>query len=180
MDDMMLVQVLHALNDLSRVALYFKFVQAFSSLNELTHGFVFAKVQQNVNVWVILEKMFELDDVVVVCWLVYLYLVEELLLLAGLGYRFLRDELGCIHQRSLIILQLVAFCKSALAQEAALGISSNDQIAIAVQNFFLQMLLVIVTSQRDNVLLQSCMRRHVSLHLLMASGLCHLKLGINA
>lgn len=57
------MQVLKSINDLHSIALHLEFMKSLPPLEQLVHTLVMAKLQQNINVVAIFEKMHKLSNV---------------------------------------------------------------------------------------------------------------------
>lgn len=62
MDDLALVEILQGGHNLRQIILGLHFSQSLPALDEFVEGVVIANFQQNVDVLVVLEHMFELDN----------------------------------------------------------------------------------------------------------------------
>lgn len=67
-------------------------MKALSAAQQLIQGLILAKLQQNINVFRILEEMLEPDNVIVMKTPVNLDLGHKLLLCAGLGEGCFSDD----------------------------------------------------------------------------------------
>jgi hypothetical protein len=77
-DDLAVVEVDEGVDDLREVVLHFNFGEAFAAFDEFVEGLVGAHLEQDVDVLVILEDMFELDHVLVAQRLVDFDLSDQL------------------------------------------------------------------------------------------------------
>lgn len=66
MDDLVLVQVHQRRNDLCKIVLHFHLSESLSALQQLIQSLVGANFQQNVDVFMIFEDVFKLDDMLLV------------------------------------------------------------------------------------------------------------------
>jgi hypothetical protein len=78
MDDLILVEVHQGGYDLRQIVLHFHLGQSLPPLQELIQSLVGADLQQYVDILMILEDMFELDDVLLAQRLVDLNFCDEL------------------------------------------------------------------------------------------------------
>ena len=59
----MLVQVLKSVDDLGSVTLHFKFMKAFSTLEQFVHALVLAELQENVDILAVLKKVLKVAHI---------------------------------------------------------------------------------------------------------------------
>mmetsp|Transcript_23065 Transcript_23065/g.30686 ORF Transcript_23065/g.30686 Transcript_23065/m.30686 type:complete len:116 (-) Transcript_23065:289-636(-) len=115
MDDPVRVQVLQRINDLHCVALNFELVESLSALQQLIHRLVLAKLQQDVHILTIFEKVLEVAHMRVLDTAMNLDLTHELLLGPTLRQRRLLDDFGGVDEVGFCVDELEALGEASLA-----------------------------------------------------------------
>ena len=133
----MVMQILQGTDHLHRVALNFKFVQSLTSLNQIVERLVGTDLQQNVDVFVVLEKVLKLAYKGVFDTFVDPDLRHELLLGARFGERSLLDKFASKDRLGLLTYEFIALCEPALSQEFSLVVVAGADAPIFEFKFLL-------------------------------------------
>ena len=136
MNDSVLVEVLERVNDLRRVALNFQLMKALTSFEKLVHALILAKLEKDVHILAVLEKVLEVAHVGMLDASMNLDLAHKLLLGATFRQAGLLDDLGCMDETCIGIDEFVAFCEATLTKELALDVSSNANLSAIFLEFF--------------------------------------------
>ena len=114
------MQVLQCVDDLSRVALNLKLVQAFPSLQQFVHTLVLAELQKDVNILAVFEEVLKVAHIDMLDAPVDFDLTHQLLFSTTLCQTRLLDNLGCMNKLGFRIDELEAFGESTFSEELAL------------------------------------------------------------
>lgn len=117
MDNVHVVQVFDAADDLVNVVATFVVSNGFSSLVQLHHRPALAQLQHDIHIERIIEEAMEADDVLMLQRLVNLDLLSHFLLLIVLHHQLFRDDLAGKHVVCQNINNLVALRKATLKSE---------------------------------------------------------------
>ena len=134
-DDAMTVEVLDSRADLVDVALNLELVQSLTPTQKLVERLVLAELEQDVDVLGVLEEVLEADDVVLVQRAMNLDLGHELLLGSGLRQCALHDDFGGADSLVLQIGELEAAGEATLAEELALEVLLDADLAVVFDDF---------------------------------------------
>jgi hypothetical protein len=127
------MQVFKSVDNLHSITLHFKLMKPFSSFQKLVHTLVMAKLQQNVDIVAVLEKMHKLSHVGMFHGSMNLNLTHQLLLGSAPLERGLLNDLGSSDGFGLALDKLIALCESSFSQEFSLDV-------LSIRNFSILML----------------------------------------
>ena len=103
MDDFVLVNVLHALDELLDVVACFQFVQALPTAHQVTQRLILADIQHDIYVVLVLEVPIEAHNVLMVQGAVNLDLTRQLLSCLRASEVLLADDLECPRPCALLL-----------------------------------------------------------------------------
>lgn len=133
----MRVQVLKSVDDLHSIAFHLKLMEPFPSFQKLVHALVMTKLQQDVDIVAVLEKMHKLSHVGMFDGSMNLNLTHELLLGPAPLERGLLNDLGSSDSFGLALDKLIALCESSFSQEFSLDVLSIRNFSILMLDPFL-------------------------------------------
>lgn len=131
----MTVEVLYGGADLIDVALNFKLVESLSAAKEFVERLVLAQLEKDVNVFGVFEEVFKTDDVVLVERAVDFDFRHQLLFGSSLRKGGLGNDFGGRHTLVLQVGELEAASETALAQELALEVLLDADLAVIFDDF---------------------------------------------
>ena len=131
----MTMEVLDGRADLIDIALDLKFVQSLTSAQKLIERLVLAELEQNVHVLGVLEKVLETYDVVLMKRAMNLDFRHELLLGTSLCESALHDNLSSADSLVLEVGELETASETSFAQELALEVLLDADLAVVFDDF---------------------------------------------
>ena len=131
----MTVEVLNSRADLVDVALNLELVQSLTPTQKLVERLVLTELKQDVDVLSVLEEVLEADNVVLVQRAMNLDLRHELLLRTSLSQCALHDNFGGTDSLILQIGELETAGEAALAEELALEVLLDADLAVVFDDF---------------------------------------------
>lgn len=131
------MQILQRINNLWSIALRFKFSKSLPSLKQFVECLVSAYFKQNINKIMIFENVFELNNVLMMQWLVNLNFWNKLLTSSISGEWNLGDDFRSKDFVRFQIGYFIALRESAFTQQFTESILLDCDVTVYLWNFFL-------------------------------------------
>ena len=100
-------------------------MKAFSTFEQFVHALVLAELQENVDILAVLKKVLKVAHISMFDATMDFDLTHQFLLGPALRQARLLDHLRSMHKTRIRIYELIAFGKTALAQEFTLDVASD-------------------------------------------------------
>jgi len=136
MNNSVRMQILQWVDYLDSITLNFKFMQSFTSFQQIVHALVGAQLKQDVHILWVFKEVLELYNISMFDWSMNFDFTHELLFGSALGQRWLLNNLWSMNLFCLSIDKLITLCKTTLAEEFALIVLAHSILTVALLVLF--------------------------------------------